>query len=328
MRIGKLTNEQLKRIILSKINPKHDVLAGAGVGEDCAALDFGGEACVLSTDPITGASENVGALAVHISCNDVASSGTRPVAMLVTLLVPPDNTLSDVENVVSEIIAEADSLGVDIIGGHTEVTDAVSRIVVSTTAIGRTKSSRLIKSSGAKPGDDIIMTGYAAIEGTYIIATEYKSKLDSVLTETEFKKALDLGSKISVVKEGVIAGEFGVTAMHDITEGGVYGAVCELCEASHVGCEINKDKIPLLDVTNKICTFLGINPYRLIGSGSMLITTADSGSLIRIFRQNGINAAIIGRITKKDIRVDDGGRQTELSLTSEDELFLLRYEDK
>ena len=97
MKIGKLSNDQLRRIVLTKLNNKHDVLLGADVGEDCAALDFGGEACVLSTDPITGACENIGALAVHISTNDIASSGARPVAMLVTMLIPPHFTLDDVE---------------------------------------------------------------------------------------------------------------------------------------------------------------------------------------------------------------------------------------
>lgn len=321
MRIGKLSNEQLNNIVLSKLNNKHDILLGSGVGEDCAAIDFNGEACVLSTDPITGACENIGTLAVHVSGNDIASSGAKPSAMLVTLLIPPDKEINDVEKVVAEIITAANSLDIDIIGGHTEVTDAVNRIVVSTTVVGRIQSSDLIKSSGANEGDDIIMTKYAAIEGTYIIASEHKEKLKSVLSESDFEQADALGSQISVVKEGILAGRLGATAMHDITEGGVFGAVHELCEASNVGCELYKEKIPMLDVTKKICEELGIDAYRLIGSGSMLITTQDTEKTIEALEKIYVKASVIGKVISKDICLIENEQKTTLSPSGADELF-------
>ena len=323
MRIGKLTNQQLKDIVLSKLHQKRDVLLCAGVGEDCAAVDFNGEACVLSTDPITGASKNAGTLAVHVSANDIASSGATPEAMLVTLLVPPGNELADIENVISDIIATADSIGVDIIGGHTEVTDAVNRIVVSTTAIGRINNKQLVKSSGAAPGDDIIMTKAAAIEGTYIIASEYQEKLTGVLTDEELAVAANLGAQISVVREGIIAARFGATAMHDITEGGVLGAVHELCEASGVGCRLYKEKIPVLDVTRRICEALDIDVYRLIGSGSMLITTRNTGEITDALFKNGIQSAVIGKITEKDVYLEDNGKLKKIAPPGADELFCL-----
>ncbi len=323
MRIGKLSNEQLKDIVLSKLRNRHDVLLGAGVGEDCAALDFNGQACVLSTDPITGACENIGALAVHVSCNDVASSGAHPVAILVTLLIPPHKELNDVEKVISDIVATANSLDIDIIGGHTEVTDAVTRIVVSTTVIGRTKSDELIKSSGANVGDDVIMTKYAAVEGTYIIASEHKDKLKSILSDKEFETADALCSLISVIKEGTVAGKNGATSRHDITEGGVFGAVHELCEASNVGCVLYKDKIAVLDVTRKICDGLSLNAYRLIGSGSMLITTPNASHMLKVLSDNKIEAAVIGKITEKDVCLVENGKTVILSPPDADELFSL-----
>jgi hydrogenase maturation factor len=323
MNIGKLTNEQLKSIVLSKLHTKHDVLLRSGVGEDCAALDFNGEACVLSTDPVTGAAENIGKLAVHISCNDVASSGAQPEAMLVTLLIPPDKTLADVESVIAELTSTADSLGIDIIGGHTEVTDAVTRIVVSTTVIGRIDSGALVRTGGAKPGDDIIMTGYAAMEGTYIIANERREQLSGILTEDDSKVLDALETRISVVNAGIIAGRLGASAMHDVTEGGIYGAVHELCEASGLGCDLYAENIPVLDVTRKICSFFGIDPMRLIGSGSMLIAAADSQSIISELAKQDINAAIIGKVTDKDICVIEGGNRSILAPPKPDELFSL-----
>lgn len=323
MNTGKLTNEQLKSVVLSRLRPKREVLLRSGVGEDCAALDFNGEACVLSTDPLTGATENAGSLAVHISCNDVASSGAQPEAMLVTLLIPPDKTLDDIEQVVDELASTADALGIDIIGGHTEVTDAVKRIVISTTVIGRTKSERLITSGGARPGDDIIMTGYAATEGTYIIANEYRQRLKGLLTGEDEKAVEALGSRISVIREGVLAGRLGVSAMHDVTEGGVYGAVHEMCEASGAGCDLYAENIPVLDVTRKICSFFGINPLRLIGSGSMLIATPGAQAMLDELKANGIHAAVIGKIAGKDICVIENGKREILAPPKRDELFSL-----
>ncbi len=321
MRIGKLTNEQLKSVVFSRLRPKGEVLLRAGVGEDCAAIDFNGEACVLSTDPITGATENLGRLAVNISCNDIASSGAQPAAMLVSMLIPPDKTLTDIEKVLDELCEEADSLGVDIIGGHTEITDAVTRIVISTTVIGKIDKEKLVTSGGAKNGDDIIMTGYAALEGTYIIASEYKDKIKDILTKEDLKEIEGLGEKISVINEGVTAGRLGATAMHDVTEGGIYGAVYELCEASGVGCEIYENSIPVLDVTSKICRHLGINPYRLIGSGSMLITTKNKDPMLKGLSLEGIIATVIGKVTDEDLYVVQNGNKLTLLPPESDELF-------
>ena len=319
MRIGKLTNEQLKGIVLSKLKTKNTVLLSAAVGEDCAALDFDGQACVLSTDPITGASQNIGALAVHVSANDVASSGARPTAMLVTLLVPPDKSIADIEQIIDDTVNTAASLDIDIIGGHTEVTDAVSRIVISATVIGRIESAGLIKTSGARPGDDIIMTKYAGLEGTYIIAHDHQAKLD--LEDEALDEARGLSQWISVLPEGIIGAQHGATAMHDITEGGVFGAVYELCEASGTGCDLYQDRIPILDVTRTICRRLDINPYRLIGSGSMLITTANAEEMLSVLGKDGINAAVIGKITQSEMRVIDNGEACKLTSPEADELF-------
>ena len=321
MKVGKLTNQQLKKIVLQKLKTHEDVLLSSKIGEDCAALDFSGEACVLSTDPITGTGSRVGTLAVLISANDVASSGARPTAMLATLLVPPCKTMADIQRVADEMIAAADRLDISIIGGHTEVTDAVNRIVVSTTVIGRIPARELVTSSGANPGDSLIMTKQAALEGTNILAGDRKKELRSVLSAHEIKQADDLIHQLSVVEEGVIAGRLGATAMHDVTEGGVLGAVHELCEASGTGCEIMQDDIPVMDITEKICAHFSISPYRLIGSGSMLITTPDPDKMLAELKAAGVSAAQIGRITKSGVFVVSDGKKRKILPPKADALF-------
>ncbi len=178
MKEGKIPPELLKSLVFNNIKVKSkEVIMRPEIGEDCAAIDFGGYACVLSTDPITGAEKGAGTLAIHISCNDVATSGVRPVGIMVTILAPPTASEEDISRVMEEAGAAAAVLGVEIIGGHTEVTGAVNRIVISTTAVGKVLKDRIVRSTGAQAGDDVIMTKWAGLEGTSIIAEEREKEI-------------------------------------------------------------------------------------------------------------------------------------------------------
>ncbi len=324
MELGKFSSEKLNEIIISKINHKRkEVVLSANVGEDCAAIDLKDKLCVVSTDPITGAVGNVGRLSVHVSVNDVASSGAEPVGILVTLLAPPSASFADVEKVIDEISDTCDAMNLDIVGGHTEVTDAVNRIVVSTTVLGQCRADKLVISSGAKAGDAIIVTKDVAMEGTAIIAQDYASRLEGVLSHAQLEKAKSLIANLSVLTEGLVAAEFGATAMHDITEGGVYGALHEICEAAGVGAAVQVDAIPILDETRVVCAHLGLNPYRLISSGSMLITLPKPEPLIKALKAKGVKATKIGEITETGIFSIKNEEKIPIAPPQADELFRL-----
>ena len=135
-KLGKLSNQELEGLILNRI--KHirpEVILRPGIGEDCAALELKG-LCVLSSDPVTAANEGAGRIAVNVACNDIASAGARPIGMMITLLLPPDIEQKQIQETAHSLCQAAEELGVEIIGGHTEVTDAVNRIVISSTVIG------------------------------------------------------------------------------------------------------------------------------------------------------------------------------------------------
>ena len=91
MEIGKVPENVLKRSILKQIKTKRpEVLVGADVGEDCAIIGLQpDEVMVLSTDPITGTTKEMGRWAVMISANDIASSGAEVIGVLVCALLPP-----------------------------------------------------------------------------------------------------------------------------------------------------------------------------------------------------------------------------------------------
>ena len=322
MKEGKIPPELLKSLVFNNIKVRNEeVILRPEIGEDCAAIDFGSHACVLSTDPITGAVKNAGALAIHISCNDVAASGVRPVGIMITILAPPEAAEGDIRRVMEEAGEAASKLGVEIIGGHTEVTSAVNRIVISTTALGKVRKDRIVRSSGAKAGDDVIMTKWAGLEGTSIIASDKGKELEAVLTPEEIESARSFIDNISVVEEGVTAGEFGANSMHDVTEGGILGAAWEIAESSGKGIDIYIDKIPVREVTKKICSFYGIDPYRLISSGSMLITASKGAELAKLLEKKRIPAAIIGRITEAGRNIIRNGNISLLNPPDTDEIY-------
>lgn len=322
MRQGKLTNEELEKVILANIRPTHpDVLLGAGVGEDCAAIRFGDEACVLSTDPITAAESRMGQLAVQVSLNDVASAGAEPVGVLMTLLAPPQARIEQIEQVIREASEEARAHGLDIVGGHTEVTDAVTRIVVSTTVIGRTKLENMVKTRGAQCGDALVMSKFAAPEGTSILARDYEMELRAVLSEQELCDARAFSQRVSVLPEGRIGASMGVTAMHDATEGGILGACWEIASASNLGVRVDEDAIPVRSVTRKICDHFGIDPLRLISSGVMLMTHPDGKALCAALRAHGIEATRIGVLQKEGMEQVHSGVPAPLVPPQSDEIY-------
>ena len=322
MKEGKIPSELLRELVFNNIKVKHeDVILGPEIGEDCTAIEFGDYACVLSTDPITGAQKGAGALAVHISCNDVASSGVKPIAILITIMAPLSTTEEDIRIIMKDAGEAAASLNVEIAGGHTEITSAVNKVIISTTAIGKILKHKIVKTSGAQIGDDVVMTKYAGLEGTAILATDRELELREMLTVEELEKAKDLSSQISVVKEGVIAGELGVNSMHDVTEGGILGAAWEVAESSNTGVEIYLDNIPVLHETKRICDIFKLDPYRLISSGSMIITCSNGNKLLEQFRSAGIAATVIGKIIDKERVIIENGIKRELEPPGPDELF-------
>lgn len=324
--IGKLPNDQLERILANFSGKRRDeVLTKPAIGEDCAVLKFGDDLCVVTTDPITGAENDIGTLAVHVACNDLASSGAEPVGLMVTLLVPPDTGFEEIAEIMDQVRKEADSINADIIGGHTEVTDAVTRTVISITALGKARENRVVTTSGARPGDDIVITKYAATEGTVILANLLGDYLEKRIGKEVVEKARQLIGSISVLKEGLIASEYGATGMHDVTEGGVLGAVWELCRASGCGAVVYKDRIPLLEETKIICECLGIDPLRLISSGSMLITCQDGEGLAKKLKEAGISSSVIGRITQdRQCLIVAGEKTLNIDPPESDELYKAR----
>lgn len=338
MRIGKLTNEELKDIVLSRL-PKlsERTLIGANIGADCAWLDLDDKLLVTSSDPITAGGMQSGALSIHVSCNDIAACGIRPSAILTVLIAPPDCTKEDVIHIVEQASATAKELGVDIVGGHTEISDSVNRFIVITTAFGIADKKSPVPRGMAMPGDALVMTKTAGIEGTWIASMEHETKLKGKVSEDLIAEAKTFIHKISVVEDGVTActlpdPDGSVNAqgisyssthlMHDVTEGGVLGAAYEMADFSGIGVSVDLSKVPVAPCTQAICEAMDLDPYRLISSGSILIATSTPDELLDEMKQKGIEASVIGAFTEERFELlDVDGTKIPFLPPQTDELY-------
>ncbi|SMP62609.1 AIR synthase family protein [Anoxynatronum buryatiense] len=324
MKIGKVPVDILKNLIIGRITTRREeVLVGSAVGEDCAVLDFGDELCVISTDPITGAVAEIGSLAIDIACNDIASNGAEPVAVMMTVLAPEGTTAEDLSQIMEDAAGAAKRINVEIMGGHTEITDVVNRVLISTVALGKHSRDAMVTTAGAQEGDVVFMTKSAGLEGTAILARDMEDKLKQYIPLEILERAKALKHQISVVPEGMIAGRVGANSMHDATEGGVLGALWELAEASGKGLRIELDNIPVLPETRAICQVFQIDPYRLISSGVMVLTVSPrrQKAMEEALSEAAIPWATLGTVTQGDRVLVKDGKTLPMNPPDVDELY-------
>ncbi len=276
------------------------VVLGPAVGEDAALVRIGGELWAVASDPVSFTAHDAGRLAVTVNANDVAVRGARPALFVAVVLVAPDEATPDrIRDLLDQIRSSCDRLGVALIGGHTEVSPGLDHSLVVGTMMGPVVE-RAITTGGLNEGDWVAMTRWAGLEGTAILMAEFGDRLRE-LHGARFFDDVDRvlgGNWLSVVPEaGVAAANPHVTAMHDVTEGGVGEALFELERASGLWVETSRDQIPFLPETSAICSDFGIDPLGLIGSGALLVGCRDGGrSLLQsALGDLGVPLAWIGR---------------------------------
>jgi hydrogenase expression/formation protein HypE len=312
--------------VLGKLGASRpETLVHAQLGVDAAVVAFdGNSACVLTTDPITTATHGAGRLALHVVCNDLACMGAEPVGVLATLLFPAGISSSAIAALCDELDATARSLSVEILGGHTEIAPGLQSPLVVMTGVGRAPRDRILSATGAQPGNELVLTKAAGLEGTHILANDFSAQLASVPARL-LAEARSYAAELSVLGEARIAADLGATALHDPTEAGVVGALWELAEASGTGFEVRVDRIPVREPTRAICAALGADPLRLIASGALLIACPDGGAMASALLANGIPASLIGVLTFEPARVlaHPDGRRESIEELGRDELYRL-----
>ena len=325
---GKLPVEILERLIRTYTSSIHGVVVGASIGEDAAAIDFGGKYLLAKTDPITFVAEDIGTYTIFVNANDIATMGGRPLWFLATVLLPEKGTTQElVEKIFGQLSSACGRIDVAFCGGHTEITVGIDRPIVIGTMLGEVEKNRLITTAGARPGDDILLSKAIAIEGTSIMAREKGEELAGIFGEEFLRRCRKLAEEpgISILEEARIAVRNGkIHSMHDPTEGGLANALHDVAAAADVGLVVEEDRIPILEECRVLCKHFGLDPLGFIASGSLLIMVEpdDSGKVIRSLEQAGVPVANIGKITHKEqgIKIRSEGRIKDLPRFDRDEI--------
>lgn len=299
--LGKVPPDFLEKYVFGRVGfPDSRVLVKPGIGEDAAIIDFGDKVLVVHSDPITGASKNIGWLSLCVSTNDVATRGAIPRWVSMVILLPENFDEKLLNEITFEIDDAAKRLGVMIVCGHTEVTPGLDRPILISTAFGEAGKGRYVSTKGARAGDLIILSKGAGIEGTFIFANEFVDLLIGKVPLDVIERAKSYVHMLSVIKEACLAMEIGgVSSMHDPTEGGVLGGVQEMAIASSLGFIIYEGDVIVNGETRLICDALGVDPLKTISSGALLISAKPDYAdlIVNGLNSVGIKASIIGRFT-------------------------------
>jgi len=301
--VGKLPPRMLARLLAAAPLDDPRVLLGPGVGLDCAVIDLGEQLLVCKSDPVTFATDQLGAYLVQINANDLATTGATPNWLLVTLLLPEkaaDEAMA--ERLMGQIGDACRELGIALVGGHTEITYGLDRPVAVGALLGLVNRDRLVTPRGAQPGDRLLLTKSVPVEATAILARERSERLGDFLTDADIANAQgylnDPG--IGVTRDARIALDAGrVTAMHDPTEGGLAAALWELAQASGRGVWFDPAAVPVTPLSARVCAAFCIDPLTAIASGALLLTAPakDAGRIRVALEQDGIPCTEIGEVT-------------------------------
>jgi hydrogenase maturation factor len=328
LQAGKLSAKQLRELLtpLQRVDPR--VIIGPQLGEDATVLDFGSKYLVVTTDPVTFATDRIGWYVVHVNANDIAVMGATPRWFFTTLLLPEQGTtFAMVDTIMTEIRQTCDEFGISVSGGHTEITTGLQRPIIVGQMIGEVDKKDLIRKTSLQVGDKILLTQGLAIEGTALLAREKRDLLQSHLSVEQIDQAEQFlfHPGISVVKAARIATSSGdIHSMHDPTEGGLVAGLHELAVASGKGLRVFAERVPIFPETQAICRCLQIDPLRLIASGALLIGASAQTveKVAAALKREGIPVEEIAEVVPANdgMQIESGGATLPLIPPDRDEI--------
>ena len=392
MNTGKILEKVLKRSVLRQIKTeREEVMNGAGIGEDCAIFSFSDryvascmqEAVIRLKDDTEAVKYDAEpritmAHLIKRCTNNLAAAGSRPVAAMITLLLPETLEEPDLKAFVVEAEETCKELSISIAGGQTRVSGKIAAPIAVVTGFGtlplsgeyiwntadnignagytvvNTGNTRytavntenagytagnavhtagnagyadgnvrhIFRNANAAPGQDIVVSKWIGLEGTALLARRRREDLLSRYPAYLVDEAACFERYLSVLPEAAAAVEFGVCAMHDASEGGIFAALWELAETSGVGLTVDIKKLPLRQETVEICEHCNVNPYELLSGGSLIMTAEDGSGLTAWLRERQIPAVIVGKVTDSNDRLLLNGDEVRyMDRPKRDELY-------
>jgi len=334
MKPGKLDSDLMRKLLKRYTVSDRRVILGPRVGEDAAVIDPGktsDQYWVVTADPITFTTEEIGFYGVVVNMNDIATRGAVPRWFAVTLLFPEKGSNERViERVFRQIHLACKQFHISIIGGHTEVTRGIDQMILSGNMIGEVKKEKLVTTGGARTGDLLLLVKGVCIEGTSIIAREKGTELlRKGIAPSLLRRAKNFifDPGIEVLHAARIACEAAsVHSMHDPTEGGLINGIVEVALASQREIEVDLENVPIYRESRILCGIYGLNPLGVIASGALLLTISpsDLSPLERAFKRASIPMQVIGKVKNGPtarVLTGEGKRRKELKPLSRDEIL-------
>ncbi|OKS86974.1 AIR synthase family protein [Mucilaginibacter polytrichastri] len=331
---GKITNGGFEQIILPRCgHPRSEIISGPAFGIDVSLIHLpGGLGLALTSDPLSlipslGLQESAW-LSVHLMANDMATTGFAPMYTQMVLNLPPTLSEQDFITYWDFIHQYCNTIGVAITGGHTgSIEGQNSTIAGGGTMLLTAQAKDILLSKYARAGDVIIVTKECALSSAAILAMSFPETVKNKLGPEIYNRGCELFYQTSSLNDGLIAAGtvtpyHEVSAMHDVTEGGVLGAIYEMAIASGNGMVVDNDLLPQSEVQQSICTLFNIDSRFCIGAGAMVMAAKPqhSDKVLARLQQNGIKATVVGQFTPKEqgYRLIESGISKEMPYYSKD----------
>jgi len=321
---GKLPPDLLEELLGMLRSGSPEVRVGPQIGEDACAIDVPEGTLVAASDPITLTGTDIARFVVIVNANDVAVMGVRPRWFLATVLLPTGTTEGQVHDLFGDLHRAVSEVGAALVGGHTEVTTAVTQPVIVGTMLGLGATADVVTTGGARPGDLVVQIGSAPIEGAAVLAVEAAPHLEAVTVQIiEQAAAARDHPGISVVEQALTAAELGATAMHDPTEGGILGGLHDLAMASGTALRVDPSKMLWFEPGVILCRAAGLDPWATLASGSLLATFGPDNvkAALAAFQAGDHAAAAVATVEDGTGVCDIAGRP--LAMPERDEIARL-----
>ncbi len=325
--IGKISAQIFEELIYPRLGAKNkSVLVGPKQGTDCGIIEIGDKAVSITTDPVFIVPEygweEAAWFAIHILLSDSATSGLKPAYLSIDLNLPMEMNKGQLEITWDVIHRECEKYGVSVVCGHTaRYENCHYPMVGGATVIGVGEKNEYVTPQFIKPGDKIIITKGPAIEATGILATMFPKLIEKEFGAEFAKMTKKVFWRMSVVEDALAAvsvgvREDGVTAMHDATECGIWGALHELAQASGVGVRVEKEKIVVGACVEEVCKYFKIDPYASISEGTLIIACKGNKTdqIIKALSNKNISSSVVGEFTRPELGMIliEGGKEREL----------------
>lgn len=315
MKPGKVSESILKRTVIKQLSTKNkNVKYSAAVGNDAALFVVPGDNMVLTaTETIADDYRYQRGRALYRASNNILAGGGIPITASVSVTLPVSAVEADLRALFKEYVDVSKALGITITGGHTEVSENVLLPVVTVTVTGSTNREFSLKN--IKENQDIVLSKAVGLEGSFLLASKQMEFFKTRFADSYIEKCLEYIKDISIYNEAAVAIKHGVTAMHDLSENGIFGALWEVGEAGKCGLSVNLKDINIHQETIELCEYFDINPYKIPSGGALIMITDEGNRLVEELKKSGIESAVIGKITAGNDRViinDDETRFLEL----------------